>query len=138
MEPRFVMERAYSPEPRKALQGGKTIRRVEMGLTAIYTPVRVKPRYWTSQVRNASVIHIATGRGVLVQGTVATRGWIMVEPYCNGRLSWPRALSSPADFPERRLCQPCLISAHTAELGEPPASASGCAALLLVALNPRP
>jgi hypothetical protein len=86
-------------------------------MIAIYTPVRVKPRYWTSATLSGSVIHIATGRGILTQGTVATRGMITVEPYCNGHLEWPRSLSSPADFPERRLCGMCLERAHNTAPG---------------------
>ncbi|TLQ43467.1 hypothetical protein [Streptomyces marianii] len=118
LRPRFVLSRPHGSARHRALERGETVRERTMGMVAIYTPVRVKPRYWTSQTLLGSVIHIATGRGLLTQGTVATHGQIDVEPYCNGHLEWPRALSSPADYPERRLCQLCLDKAHASESPE--------------------
>jgi hypothetical protein len=113
-QPRFVMARPCWPEAsRTALKENRTIReRRPLGGVAVYTPVRIKPRYWTSQTIGASVIHVATGRGVWTQGS----GQIEVEPYCYGRLEWPRPLSSPDDCPERRLCNACIEKAHASEL----------------------
>lgn len=117
LDPRFVLRRPSGRAERAALQVGKPIRERNYCFGhALYIPVRVKPRFWTSQVLGASVIHIATGRGVRVEGSIGTHGWVYVEPYCYASLEWPRALSSPADFPERRLCSVCLVKAHAAEL----------------------
>ncbi|MFC9910512.1 hypothetical protein [Streptomyces sp. NPDC059862] len=81
--------------PRRALESGKAVREPRFSGFAIYAPVRIKPHYWTSESLNGSVIHMATGRGILTQGKVATRGQIAVESHCNGQLqceSSPSAL----------------------------------------------
>jgi hypothetical protein len=111
--PRFVMDRTLPRSvARKALSAGRTVGEACLGGRVTYTPLRVKPRYWTSETLMGSVIHIATGRGYLTLGDVATAGQVTVEPYCNGRLTWPQALSSPDDLPSRRLCAMCVAKAH--------------------------
>jgi hypothetical protein len=112
LKPRFEMRRATLYPERKTILEGAITRSKASGLTKITAPAWIKPRYWTSSVDHASVIHIATGRGWTVYGSVATRGWVYIEPNCSAQLSRPRALSSPADFPSRRLCSTCLINEH--------------------------
>jgi hypothetical protein len=112
LTPRFEMRRATLHEERRAIRERVVVRRQSSGLDKIAAPVCIKPRYWTSSVDHASVIHIATGRGWTIYGSVATRGWVYIEPNCSAQLSRPRALSSPADFPSRRLCSTCLVNEH--------------------------
>lgn len=117
-EPGFRMRPVLRGAERNALETGRTTREREGWAfrgDVLYTPVRVKPRYWTTETLHGSVIHIATGRGTLHLGATAIAGSITFESYCNGSLQWPRPLSSPADFPDRRLCGRCLEKAHEAE-----------------------